>query len=56
MSLDLETAANERGIKYFLVSYTDLFGTQRAKLVPEFFRLLDVNRLNRAQRSVLLIA
>ncbi|GEP05368.1 type III glutamate--ammonia ligase [Methylobacterium oxalidis] len=34
MTLDLETAARERGIKYFLVSYTDLFGTQRAKLVP----------------------
>ena len=26
--------AKERGIKYFLISYTDLFGTQRAKLVP----------------------
>ena len=24
----------ERGIKYFLISYTDLFGAQRAKLVP----------------------
>ncbi|MCG5248238.1 type III glutamate--ammonia ligase [Methylorubrum extorquens] len=34
MTLDLESAAKERGIKYFLVSYTDLFGTQRAKLVP----------------------
>ncbi|GEL40216.1 type III glutamate--ammonia ligase [Methylorubrum extorquens] len=34
MAHDLETAARERGIKYFLVSYTDLFGTQRAKLVP----------------------
>ena len=34
MSTDLEHAAKERGIKYFLVSYTDLFGTQRAKLVP----------------------
>jgi glutamine synthetase type III len=34
MPLDLEVAARERGIKYFLVSYTDLFGTQRAKLVP----------------------
>ncbi|SFK57698.1 type III glutamate--ammonia ligase [Methylorubrum salsuginis] len=34
MPLDLEHAAKERGIKYFLVSYTDLFGTQRAKLVP----------------------
>ena len=34
MSPDLEHAAKERGIMYFLVSYTDLFGTQRAKLVP----------------------
>ncbi len=34
MPLDLETAARDRGIRYFLVSYTDLFGTQRAKLVP----------------------
>ncbi|RVU21226.1 type III glutamate--ammonia ligase [Methylobacterium oryzihabitans] len=34
MPLDLEVAARERGMKYFLVSYTDLFGTQRAKLVP----------------------
>ena len=34
MTLDLEAAAKERGIKYFLISYTDLFGTQRAKLVP----------------------
>ncbi|GJD52791.1 Glutamine synthetase [Methylobacterium crusticola] len=34
MTLDLEQAAAERGIKYFLISYTDLFGTQRAKLVP----------------------
>ena len=32
--LDLEDAAKDRGIKYFLISYTDLFGTQRAKLVP----------------------
>ena len=32
--LDLEAAAKDRGIKYFLISYTDLFGTQRAKLVP----------------------
>ena len=31
---DLEAVAKERGIKYFLISYTDLFGTQRAKLVP----------------------
>lgn len=34
MSLDLELAAKERGLKSFLVSYTDLFGVQRAKLVP----------------------
>jgi glutamine synthetase len=27
-------AAQEKGIKYFLISYTDLFGTQRAKLAP----------------------
>ena len=31
---DLEAAAKDRGIKYFLISFTDLFGTQRAKLVP----------------------
>src|ERR1044072_3473229 len=34
MTHELETTARERGIKYFLISYTDLFGTQRAKLVP----------------------
>ncbi|BCW90761.1 Glutamine synthetase [Alphaproteobacteria bacterium SO-S41] len=34
MTTDLELAAQERGIKYFLVSFTDLFGAQRAKLVP----------------------
>jgi glutamine synthetase len=32
--IDLEKVAAERGIKYFLVSFTDLFGSQRAKLVP----------------------
>jgi glutamine synthetase len=32
--VDLAATARERGIKYFLISYTDLFGTQRAKLVP----------------------
>ncbi len=31
---DLTAIAAERGIRYFLVSYTDLFGSQRAKLVP----------------------
>jgi glutamine synthetase len=34
MSLDLVAAAKERSIKYFLISFTDLFGEQRAKLVP----------------------
>jgi glutamine synthetase len=34
MATDLAEAAKERGIKFFLISYTDLFGTQRAKLVP----------------------
>lgn len=34
MATDLVAAAKERDIKYYLISYTDLFGTQRAKLVP----------------------
>ena len=34
MSIDLEAAAKKQGIRYFLISYTDLFGAQRAKLVP----------------------
>ena len=34
MTIDLEAWAKERGVKYFMISYTDLFGGQRAKLVP----------------------
>jgi len=34
MAMDLAKIAKERGIKYFLISYVDLFGTMRAKLVP----------------------
>jgi glutamine synthetase type III len=34
MTTDLESWAKERGVKYFMISYTDLFGVQRAKLVP----------------------
>ena len=34
MATDLAKAAKERGIRYFLISYVDLFGTMRAKLVP----------------------
>jgi glutamine synthetase type III len=34
MTIDLATYAAERGVKYFMISFTDLFGGQRAKLVP----------------------
>ena len=30
----LSDLASDRGIRYFLISFTDLFGVQRAKLVP----------------------
>lgn len=34
MTTDLAAYAAEHGIRYFMISYTDLFGGQRAKLVP----------------------
>ncbi|MHA1518227.1 MAG: type III glutamate--ammonia ligase [Alphaproteobacteria bacterium] len=34
MVVDLAHEARERGIKYFLISFVDLFGTLRAKLAP----------------------
>ena len=34
MTIDLAAFAKENGVKYFMISYTDLFGGQRAKLVP----------------------
>jgi glutamine synthetase type III len=34
MTTDLAEFAAERGVKYFMISFTDLFGGQRAKLVP----------------------
>lgn len=34
MAADLEKFAKENGVKYFMVSFTDLFGGQRAKIVP----------------------
>ena len=34
MSIDLAAFAKDNGVKYFMVSFTDLFGAQRAKLVP----------------------
>ncbi len=34
MTVSLSTIAREQNIRYFLISFTDLFGVQRAKLVP----------------------
>lgn len=34
MTADLAKFAADKGVKYFMVSFTDLFGGQRAKLVP----------------------
>ena len=34
MAIDLVKEAKARGIQYFLISFTDLFGVMRAKLVP----------------------
>ena len=34
MTLDLAKFAKDNGVKYFMISFTDLFGGQRAKLVP----------------------
>lgn len=34
MTQDLEKIAKDKGIRYFLISFTDLFGVMRSKLVP----------------------
>ena len=34
MAQDLAAYAKKNGVKYFMISFTDLFGGQRAKLVP----------------------
>ncbi|MEM9425830.1 MAG: type III glutamate--ammonia ligase [Pseudomonadota bacterium] len=34
MTTDLAAFAKDKGVKYFMISFTDLFGGQRAKLVP----------------------
>ena len=34
MTINLAEFAEENGVKYFMISFTDLFGGQRAKLVP----------------------
>jgi glutamine synthetase type III len=34
MAIDLAKAAKDRGLKYFLISFVDLLGVLRAKLVP----------------------
>ena len=34
MTIDLAQFAHDKGVKYFLVNFTDLTGMQRSKLVP----------------------
>ena len=34
MARNLEQIAKQKGIKYFLISFVDLYGSLRAKLVP----------------------
>ena len=34
MAVDLARVAKQKGIKYFLISFIDMFGVLRAKLVP----------------------
>lgn len=34
MTTDLSAFAEKNGVKYFMISFTDLFGSQRTKLVP----------------------
>ena len=34
MSINLEVVAEEKGIRYFLMNFTDLFGVVRSKLIP----------------------
>ena len=34
MATDLAKYAEDNGIKFFLMNFTDLFGLQRSKLVP----------------------
>ena len=34
MTIDLAKFAHDKGVKYFLVNFTDLAGMQRSKLVP----------------------
>ncbi len=34
MAKDLAKWATDKGVKFFMISFTDLFGSQRAKLVP----------------------
>lgn len=46
MFKELSKVAKSEGIQYFLISYTDLFGAQRAKLVPA--RAIDEMQRNGA--------
>ena len=33
-TINLEKVAKDKGLKYFLISFVDLFGVLRSKLVP----------------------
>ena len=52
MATDLARIAKDRGIKYFLISYTDLFGTQRAKLVPASAKRRASERVRERERAL----
>jgi glutamine synthetase len=42
----LSDIARQKGIRYFLISFTDLFGVQRSKLVPA--QAIDIMATNGA--------
>ena len=51
MSEELADIAKKRGIKYFLVSFIDLFGVLRSKLVPAG-RIHDIQRDGALERKI----
>ena len=51
MANDLAKAAKDRGIKYFLISFVDLFGVLRAKLVPAVGDRRDAGERRRLRRA-----
>ena len=56
MTTDLAAFAKEKGVKYFMISFTDLFGGQRAKLVPGGRPLPTCRRRVRVLRALPLIS